>query len=280
MRSLWAVLWRQLLRIPVLRQNFYAFHKYYFEPYKPFRGVKVRTQIDGINLELEVDDWVQENLYFTRGYETAELTAVHRLVQAGDTVIDVGANIGWYTLHLAQWVGDEGRVISLEPYSQNYDALTRNIALNSYSNIQTEKLALSDNQEVLTFYHAPAESNRGMVTTQPTQGATTEQVQACRLDDYLREQPVRSVDFIKIDIEGHEYPALLGMQKTLTQYSPKLMVEMLQAEEHQEQNQKIEALLASLHYQKYYVGDDGELSTTAGDGQHENFIFIKNNNQA
>ncbi len=275
MRAKWAYLWRQVFRIPLMRQYFYAFHKYYFEPYKPFRGVKIRSQIDGINLELEVDDWVQENLYFSRGYETAELTAVQRLVQQGDTVIDVGANIGWYTLHLAQWVGDEGQVISLEPYGQNYEALTRNIALNSYNNIQTEKLALSDHQEVLTFYHDPAESNRGMVTTQPTQGATTEQVQACRLDDHLREQPVSSVDFIKIDIEGHEYPALLGMQETLTQYSPKLMVEMLQAAEHQEQNQKIEALLEFLNYQKYYVGDDGELSTTAEAGQRENFIFIK-----
>lgn len=79
----------------------------------------------------------------------------------GDVVVDVGAHIGSFTLKAAHQVGSRGRVVGVEPYSQNYELLTRNVALNSYHNVTLVSAGLGSaaRSESLNIYQRAGQNS-------------------------------------------------------------------------------------------------------------------------
>ena len=86
--------------------------------------------------------------YSTQGiYGELDTLAVERLIKLGDNVVDVGAAIGYFTLIFARLVGINGMVFSFEPKTDRYEVLLKNIKVNNYSNIKTEKKAIMENKK-------------------------------------------------------------------------------------------------------------------------------------
>jgi FkbM family methyltransferase len=226
-KSILSGLFRLFFRYSFFRKRFFGIHTRVFNSGRLFKGVyKTISLKNGIRFELDIGDWIQENLFFLGEYEPEELGFVAEQLKTGDVFIDVGANIGLYTLHAAGRVGDSGIVIAFEPVEKTFRLLENNVSLNNFSNIRVENLALSDKEKPIEIFTENTGTNSGMASSYLEFYSDSIRVDAVSLDGYLDRNPPERVDFIKMDIEGGEYPALLGMKKTLQRFSPMLLVEI------------------------------------------------------
>jgi FkbM family methyltransferase len=126
------------------------------------------------------------------------------------TFIDIGANIGAYSLYVARNVGITSRVIAFEPQPVIYDRLCENLQLNPdlMDRVELHKLAITNSDEMLTL-NIPS-SNRGEASViREGSGGERIQVAAVRLWPFLKARGVTKIDALKIDVEGAEDIALL-----------------------------------------------------------------------
>ncbi len=137
-------------------------------------------------------------------------------VKKGDVVVDAGARIGTFTAKIAASVGDEGKVIAIEPEPRNYACLLKNIEANRLRNVVPISKMLWSRSGKLKLYLS-ANSAAHSAYCDPFYGPTGDSlsVEAETLDQILDDLGIESVHFIKMDIEGSELEALAGMQKTL-----------------------------------------------------------------
>ncbi len=140
--------------------------------------------------------------------ERQERALLMEFIRPGMTVVDVGANIGFYTGFLAKLVGETGRVYAFEPSPYNFELLTR---YTRSSNVTAAQAAVGDKTGEISLYLSD-KLNVDHRTYQSGEGRTEIRVPSYRLDDYFKDQ---KVDFIKMDIQGFEYQALLGMKNIL-----------------------------------------------------------------
>jgi FkbM family methyltransferase len=156
---------------------------------------------------------------FRENYE-AELAVLDRFVRRGDTVVDVGAHYGAYTVRLAQLVGPTGSVLAIEPASHASEILSRNLALNGLQNVQMKRLALGEATGEGPLYLQSDPSRNRMIGTMS--GAVgVESVEVARLDDLVGDQ----VSFVKMDVEGAELFALRGADNVLATLRPVMLFE-------------------------------------------------------
>ncbi len=180
--------------------------------------------IDGLTIYLNQRDQVITPSMLAQGaWEVIETSLFLDNVGRGDTVIDVGANIGYYTLLAARKVGPEGKVIAFEPDPESFSFLKRNVEANGFTNVVLEQKALSNSHGRLKLYLAV--ENLGDHSIFPTEEKREAiEVETLPLDDYLPEGA--SVSFIKIDTQGAEGVIVEGMLRTLgAQDAPKVVVE-------------------------------------------------------
>ncbi len=228
-------------------------------------------------MELHLDDWIQQNLYFLNAYEEDELNFVSKKVKEGDTFVDIGANIGLFTLQASKQVGNSGQVIAFEPFTSNFNLLQKNCSLNKYTNVVLNKLAVSENKSKIAIHYNASDANLGMASSYTTDFTNTEMVSAISLDEYLHEKNISKVHFIKLDIEGGEYLALLGMKKTLQHHKPILLIEI---EDSILKNTPFKAsdiidFLEELGYMRYSLLSNGTLTVPENIlNFNGNFIFI------
>lgn len=188
------------------------------------------VRVQGHRMHLDASDSL--DLARNGWYELPETRLVNRTIRRGDTVVDIGANIGYYTLILARLVGPEGRVYAFEPDPANFSILERNVALNGYGNVVLARKAVSSKEGTIDLFLS--DHNAGMHRSYESVLCTRSvEVEAITLDRFL-ESETRGIDFIKIDIEGSERPALEGMRAVLgrsrrvailTEFSPAAMRE-------------------------------------------------------
>ena len=156
-----------------------------------------------------------------------EEAEVRKVVNRGDTVLDIGANFGVFTKLFSELVGPQGSVIAFEPIPQTFRTLAAGVKRYHKSNVRVLNKALSDTVgTVLMFvpqyadipgdnlYEASIVSNSQSRNTLAIDSVTIDSLQLPR------------VDFVKIDVEGHELQVLQGGRRTLEQHHPTLMVEV------------------------------------------------------
>ena len=151
------------------------------------------------------------------------------LPRRGDVVVDVGANIGEYTLITAKLVGIEGKVIAIEPHPESYSLLRKNIEINRLSNVIALQVALSDKdyQEVklaepeIAGVRYPVRAS--IVNTRNVKRYFL--VKALTLDTLINKLSLKRIDVLKIDVEGAEILVLKGAINTLRRLRPKICVE-------------------------------------------------------
>jgi FkbM family methyltransferase len=148
-------------------------------------------------------------------YENDKMNAVFRLLKPSATFIDVGGNVGDYSLLAARIIGDTGRVICFEPEPTNCHWIERSIELNGYRNISLYALALSDANGEASLYLGTQCGFHSLLKDQPERQAGVIQVKTRTLDSVLHEIGWGTVDMMKIDVEGAELQVLRGARGTL-----------------------------------------------------------------
>jgi FkbM family methyltransferase len=135
--------------------------------------------------------------------------------KSGETVVDIGAHIGFYTLKAARDVGQKGTVIAIEPDPQNFLLLKKNIAINHFHNTIAINAALSDHDGQRLFYTCADPSVSGFQPSPRTRIKEALMMTTMTLDELLRGLGINRVDWIKIDAEGEELRILKGSAHVL-----------------------------------------------------------------
>ena len=199
---------RSLLRMMVAVRN-------PFPPLLDRLGLPIRryraTLRDGAVFELRPGrgDWPSIN----GAYLWNEYSPAGRPLSAGDRVIDIGANVGGFTVRAARSVGPTGRVIAVEPASDTFGQLQRNLALNNLTNTIAKQAAVGETPGTATLHVA-----RDSVFTSLYQDVAArstsdriEQVAVVTLDQILEESGWDRCHFLKLDCEGAEHGIIRGM---------------------------------------------------------------------
>ena len=140
------------------------------------------------------------------------------LLQFGDTVVDVGANIGTHAIAMARRVGSSGEVIAFEPQRPTFHLLCANIALNALDNIRAERVAVGRRLKVVEI---PAVKTGNIGNVGHADWGRGEKTPLLPLDHYKFAQ----LKLIKIDVEGMELAVLEGAKKTIKRLRPWLFIE-------------------------------------------------------
>lgn len=160
-------------------------------------------------------------------YERATTELFKKLLQPGMIFVDVGANIGYFSLLAAKLVGPEGKVYAFEPEPGNHDLLRKNIELNSYSNIQAIQKAVSDKSESTLLFLSALDTGSHSLYSEAARGLQESvEITTTTIDEFLESEGWPSIDLMKIDVEGAELVVLAGMEN-LVKRSPniKLVIE-------------------------------------------------------
>lgn len=176
----------------------------------------LRRRLFGHEVELDVSRSQAQQLLYVEGERFVdERFLLKQLLLPGMTVVDVGANIGYYLLLFQQAIGPRGRVVCIEPSVENLPELRRNMELNRFDNVALHAVALGDHEGETGLRSG---INSGVVEAH----SGTYQVPLRRLDRLIDEP----VDFLKIDVEGYEGQVLAGAEQLLERHKPTIFLEL------------------------------------------------------
>ncbi len=139
-----------------------------------------------------------------------------KLVGPGSTVVDIGANIGFFTLLAAKLVGNKGAVLSFEPEPTSFSLLTKSVERNNFDNVRLYQECISnvDGQQIL---HLSVTHNKGLHSITRDLGGPSILVPSARLDTLANTLDIRTIDLLKIDAEGAEPEVLEGAERLLSE---------------------------------------------------------------
>jgi FkbM family methyltransferase len=145
----------------------------------------------------------------------------------GDTVIDIGAHIGRYTITSSKQVGNTGKVVAIEADPDNFQLLKRNIALNNLTNVLPLNYAVFSTRTRMKLYEQSASAKyNSLMLARAAKTKNYVEVNADTLDSILKLNEVNQVNWIKIDVEGAEFEVLKGSTKTLSTENVSLLIEI------------------------------------------------------
>lgn len=181
-----------------------------------------------LTVPVDYADLIQRELFLHGEYEPETTRELLTLVRPGQTVLDIGANIGYYTLVLAKAVGSRGAVHAFEPVPRLFETLRRNVGANGFRNVVAEKRACWSAAGEFEIYEAAGgNSGKSSLFEQHAQGVQGHRVQAITIDQYAREKKLDGVRLIKIDVEGAETDVLEGAAETIRRCRPILVLEVV-----------------------------------------------------
>jgi FkbM family methyltransferase len=168
---------------------------------------------------------IHTELLFRGVHEPATTRIFKTILKQGDNVVDVGANIGYFSLLSAKLIGNKGIVYAFEPNKDNIDQIYKNCELNNFYNIKPYKVALSNQVGQMKFYTSSKESaHHSLIKTKEHDGQTI--VGVAKLDDLLVMNYL-PIKLIKTDTEGNELAVLQGGEQTILKNKDiKLIVEI------------------------------------------------------
>jgi len=146
-------------------------------------------------------------------YEVSITPIIKRELRKGSVVLDIGANIGYYTLMFARIVGSAGKVYAFEPDPDNFELLKKNVEKNGYRNVVLENKAVSNVTGKARLYLSEKDKGDHRLCDS-LDGRKSIEVDVISMDDYFKESMIK-IDFAKIDVQGSEYGAIQGMSKVI-----------------------------------------------------------------
>jgi FkbM family methyltransferase len=166
---------------------------------------------------------LQSQVYDNKGFEHETLKKYTELLKSGDTVLDIGANVGLFSFLGSAIVGDKGTIHAFEPSKNTFDALNSNIKLNGLSNVQPHQLALSNENGTISMGDAADDALNFIDINQANKNGEIVKMQT--LDSFLKNNNINKVDFIKIDIEGAEFFCFKGAIEMFKSHPPIIIME-------------------------------------------------------
>lgn len=215
---------RKLLRRPLFRGQFRLFLWLYAREYLKKSKV-VDTPITGnFKINLDTKNFIDSSIYYTGDYEAYLKKHFKNIIKKGDFILDIGANIGFHTLYFAELTGVSGKVFSFEPIQVNFDALQRNIKLNQFPQITAINKALGNTNSQMKIHIDQQAQNPGAFNLLDS-GPKNTVIDCIKGDDFLEQNQIEKINFIKIDVEGFEYEVFKGLSKTIRNSKPTIIFE-------------------------------------------------------
>lgn len=197
------------------------------------RGMQVECRRLGVRWNLDLDEGIDLSIYLFGAYEPRTLSVYSRVIRPGDVVFDIGANIGAHTLHFARLIGEKGRVYAFEPTDFAVAKLQGNLRLNP-------KLAarVSVHQCFLVAEAAAAlpaavfsswpiaRKHRDLDPEHLGKPKSLAAAHAITADAFVRKANIEHIDFVKLDVDGHELTVLRGFADTLRRFRPAMIIEL------------------------------------------------------
>lgn len=181
------------------------------------------AQLDGVRYRFYPSSSVGRSIYYLGDWEHWDTLYWRRTVKPGWTVVDVGANLGYYALLASRLVGPQGRVFAFESTPSTYRTLLENVALNEAHNITACRVALCDFCGSVSVIEQE-EDGYNRIGLGGELGA--HRVPSLTLDRFVNERKIERIDLVKVDIEGAEYRFLQGGRATIERFRPIVAVEL------------------------------------------------------
>lgn len=182
---------------------------------------------------VDLRGYTESASFYTRDYDTEEIRSVLRMFRPEWVVLDVGANVGFWTVPMAKALGPGGKVHAFEPVPSNNLRLRENISLNDLFNIaEVHELGLSDHRTTLRislredFANGAGTGNASIFIDDSDGRFQCGMIEVDTLDNIFPSLKVKRLDFIKADIEGHEDKFLCGASSTIGQFRPIMHLEI------------------------------------------------------
>lgn len=191
----------------------------------------ILLNINGLKVYVEGKSGIAKLLGIKGSYEEETTKLFSEILKEGMTVLDLGANIGYYSLLIGKQIGEKGKVFAFEPWHESFSILQKNIEVNGFKNIIPVAKAVSNKcgRQKLFLSNDPLEHHLGRES-----GSKFIETDVTTVDEFVREQNI-SVDLVKIDVEGTEMHVLEGMAETISN-NPHIKIITEFVPEHLEQN--------------------------------------------
>lgn len=206
----------------------------------------LREIAPNVRMNLNITQKTQLLIAVSKVYELSVTNYVYKRLKEGEMFIDIGANVGYYTLLAANIVKKQGKVISFEPEDNNLNLLKQNISLNNFNNIVLENLALSSDSGLAILNINPVnEGGHSMLDLgeySDDEGVWSIEKISKKLENFKNDQTVKTVSLdsyihkhninldrnsiVKIDVEGLEEKVLLGMKDIIKSIKPVIICEV------------------------------------------------------
>jgi len=187
------------------------------------------VDVNGYKLQVIPGDLgISSELLMFKTHEPLTTKLLSKELKKDMVCLDVGGNIGYYTLFESNIVGENGKVIAIEPSPPNFQHLKKNLEIQNTKNVDAYNFAAGDKDGDINFL-IYKESNGSFTIPD---GETTDlpgeiiKVQAKRLDTFLDELKINRVDFVRMDVEGYESHIIEGMKKTMELFKPMFQIEV------------------------------------------------------
>jgi FkbM family methyltransferase len=196
------------------------------------RGRTVQVMRHGINWDLSLEEGIDLSIYLLGAFERQTVHAYSSLIKENDVVLDIGANIGAHTLVLAQLTGPGGEVIAFEPTTFACRKLLRNIDLNPLlaTRIRVKQWMLvanpSETVEPSIYSSWPLAASNDLHEQHRGRLMGTSGAIAKTLDEATHELGLKRVDFVKLDVDGHELSVIQGGLQMLREFKPRMVLEL------------------------------------------------------
>lgn len=227
-------------------------------------------------IQVSPHDHIQQQIFWYGFYEKKYLLAWERMVAEDSVVVDIGANIGYYSL-VAAAKARAGKVFAFEPHRGSFRQLQDNIQLNGLTNIEPVPFAVTRSAGTTSLFLAPAD-NSGMTSLQRGGGPdwNTQPITTLSLDTWAEERNINRIDLIKMDIEGSELEALNGMTTVLQQKRPAILIEIADVllRRHGGCKEDVYALMKKFGYRPFRVMEDSSLQPAPEGLEDELVVFL------
>jgi FkbM family methyltransferase len=208
---------------------------------------KVVENVNGYTMH--VDDIDTLALSWHHVFEPTTTDFFKKNILPGQTVIDLGANIRYFTLLFAGLVGPEGHVYAFEPEPENANLLRKNLKINSVNNVTVIEKAVGNEDSIRLLYRSKTNLGNHQIFDNGENRDTIE-IYTTTLDAYFADANLK-IDWIKMDIEGAEFQALQGMQKILHQNPHMVLVSEIFAPGLNAAGSSVEEYLSELKDKKF-----------------------------
>ena len=231
-------------------------------------------------MRLDITEYLQAHLYVFGDYELPTIRFLRNILKTDSVCLDVGAQMGYLTLAMATSASRQTIVHSFEPESNNAERFRENVSLNALTNVTLHQTAVSTVDGTLKLYLSN-DRNAGTHSTVYIESNVSPdfvEIPSTTLETFVRQQCLKTVDLIKIDVEGAEIDVINGAIEVLRQHKPVVIMEL---SDHLQQARgktcsEFKQFMMSFGYNAYFINEDGTLRSCPLNASHinDNIVFL------